>query len=275
MTSEKTADLRDSLNQIEDSYKSSIKSIEKTATAEKAELDIIEKLIPRYEELNKKSNKTATEKAELKNIVDQINDVLPDTIKLVNEEKTAYDATTESIRNTIEARKESIESIAKQNAAIKAQESLLELKSANDNMTLEYAQGRIESLREWQDGLKFNLFDFGATIDWIDNKVFKTGDVEDQIKDLENYIKQYKQYQSIIDSYSSLGSVGSDGECQEKRPIYHRHPENHQQRKPLKITSLGARRWIISLRWIKYPQNDIMRPLKGTTEIIWPDMRIT
>ena len=212
LTSEKTADLRDSLNQIEDSYKSSIKSIEKTATAEKAELDIIEKLIPRYEELNKKSNKTATEKAELKNIVDQINDVLPDTIKLVNEEKTAYDATTESIRNTIEARKESIESIAKQNAAIKAQESLLELKSANDNMTLEYAQGRIESLREWQDGLKFNLFDFGATIDWIDNKVFKTGDVEDQIKDLENYIKQYKQYQSIIDSYSSLGSVGSDGE---------------------------------------------------------------
>lgn len=78
LTSEKTADLRDSLNQIEDSYKSSIKSIEKTATAEKAELDIIEKLIPRYEELNKKSNKTATEKAELKNIVDQINDVLPD-----------------------------------------------------------------------------------------------------------------------------------------------------------------------------------------------------
>ena len=42
LTSEKTADLRDSLNQIEDSYKSSIKSIEKTATAEKAELDIIE-----------------------------------------------------------------------------------------------------------------------------------------------------------------------------------------------------------------------------------------
>lgn len=212
LTSEKTADLRDSLNQIEDSYESSIKSLEKTATAEKAELDIIEKLIPRYEELNKKSNKTATEKAELKNIVDQINNVLPDTINLLNEEKLAYDSTSESIRKTIEARKESIESIAKQNAAIKAQEALMDLKAANDNMTLEYAQGRIESLREWQNGLKFNLFDFGATIDWIDNKVFKTGDVEDQIKNLENYIKQYKQYQSIIDSYSSLGSVGESGE---------------------------------------------------------------
>ena len=211
LTSEKTADLRDSLNQIEDSYESSIKSIEKTASAEKAELDIIEKLIPRYEELNKKSNKTATEKAELKNIVDQINNVLPDTINLLNEEKLAYDSTSESIRNTIEARKESIESIAKQNAAIKAQEALMDLKAANDNMTLEYAQGRIESLREWQNGLKFNLFDFGATIDWIDNKVFKTGDVEDQIKNLENYIKQYKQYQSIIDSYSSLGSAGESG----------------------------------------------------------------
>lgn len=212
LISEKTADLRDSLNQIEDSYESSIKNLEKTATAEKAELDIIEKLIPRYEELNKKSNKTATEKAELKNIVDQINNVLPDTINLLNEEKLAYDSTSESIRKTIEARKESIESIAKQNAAIKAQEALMGLKAANDNMTLEYAQGRIESLREWQNGLKFNLFDFGATIDWIDNKVFKTGDVEDQIKNLENYIKQYKQYQSIIDSYSSLGSVGESGE---------------------------------------------------------------
>lgn len=209
LTSQKTADLRDNLNQIEDSYNSSVKSIEKNAVAEKAELDVIEKLIPKYEELNKKANKTASEKAELKNIVDKINNVLPDAIKLVNDEKSAYDATTESIRNTIEARKESIESIAKQNAAIKAQESLLELKSANDNMTLEYAQGRIESLREWQDGLKFNLFDFGETIDWIDNKVFKTGDVEDQIKDLENYIKQYKQYQSVIDSYGSSGSGGS------------------------------------------------------------------
>lgn len=206
LTSQKTANLRDNLNQIEDSYNSSIESIEKNALSEKAELDVVEKLIPKYEELNKKANKTASEKAELKNIVDQINNVLPDAIKLVNEEKSAYDATTESIRNTIEARKESIESIAKQNAAIKAQESLLELKSANDNMTLEYAQGRIESLREWQDGLKFNLFDFGATIDWIDNKVFKTGDVEDQIRDLENYIKQYKQYQSVIDSYTSTGS---------------------------------------------------------------------
>lgn len=38
LTSEKTADLRDSLNQIEDSYKSSIKSIEKTATRRKSRI---------------------------------------------------------------------------------------------------------------------------------------------------------------------------------------------------------------------------------------------
>lgn len=212
LTSEKTEDLGDKVRQIGESYESSIQSIEKSVASEKAELSVVEKLIPRYEELNNKASKTAGEKLELKNITDQINNVLPDTIHLINEEKMAYDATADSIRNTIEARKESIESIAKQNAAIKAQEALLELQSANNNMTLEYAQGRIESLREWQDGLKFNPTDFGATMDWLDNKVFKTGDVEDQIKDLEEYIRQYKQYQSIIDSYTALGTSESDND---------------------------------------------------------------
>ncbi len=210
LASEKAEDLGNKIRQVGESYESSIQSIEKSIASEKAELSVVEKLIPRYEELNKKASKTAAEKLELKNITDRINTVLPDTIHLINEEKLAYDATAESIRNTIEAREESIESIGKQNAAIKAQEALIELQAANDNMTLEYAQNQLESLKEWRNGLKFNLMDFGETMTWLENKVFKTGGAESQIKDLEDYINQYKQYQSIINSYVASGENESN-----------------------------------------------------------------
>ena len=210
LASEKAEDLGNKIRQVGESYESSIQSIEKSIASEKAELSVVEKLIPRYEELNNKASKTAAEKLELKNITDRINTVLPDTIHLINEEKLAYDATAESIRNTIEAREESIESIGKQNAAIKAQEALIELQAANDNMTLEYAQNQLESLKEWRNGLKFNLMDFGETMTWLENKVFKTGDAESQIKDLEDYINQYKQYQSIINSYVASGENESN-----------------------------------------------------------------
>ncbi len=229
LASEKSEDLGNKIRQVGESYESSIQSIEKSIASEKAELSVVEKLIPRYEELNNKASKTAAEKLELKNITDRINTVLPDTIHLINEEKLAYDATAESIRNTIEAREESIESIGKQNAAIKAQEALIELQAANDNMTLEYAQNQLKSLKEWRNGLKFNLMDFGETMTWLENKVFKTGDAESQIKDLEDYINQYKQYQSIINSYVAAGENESNSGYGETSYIKQSSEKSHAE----------------------------------------------
>lgn len=229
LASEKSEDLGNKIRQVGESYESSIQSIEKSIASEKAELSVVEKLIPRYEELNNKASKTAAEKLELKNITDRINTVLPDTIHLINEEKLAYDATAESIRNTIEAREESIESIGKQNAAIKAQEALIELQAANDNMTLEYAQNQLKSLKEWRNGLKFNLMDFGETMTWLENKVFKTGDAESQIKDLEDYINQYKQYQSIINSYVASGENESNSGYGETSYIKQSSEKSHAE----------------------------------------------
>lgn len=72
-----TEDLNKKMQDLKSSHESAIKSIDDTTNSKMAELNVIEKQIPRLEELNNKTNRTAEEEAEFKSIVDQTADALP------------------------------------------------------------------------------------------------------------------------------------------------------------------------------------------------------
>lgn len=188
-----------SVGDIIDSYKNAVNSIDDTARKEEAELKIVEKLIPRYDELNKKTNKTTTEKNELANIVEQINSILPNSITLINAEKGAYDGVTSAIYNTIEAKKQEIAISAARDKAIQAQKSQMEILEeggfssytdlkANYNLALRASGGKIA-----------NHFDPG---DWI---LEKAGiiDAGYRAAELKELLEEYESLQKVIDKYTS------------------------------------------------------------------------
>ncbi|MCL2771969.1 MAG: phage tail tape measure protein [Oscillospiraceae bacterium] len=107
---DKTSELNKKLEENKNVYESAKKSIEDNKNAQEAELDKVERLIPQYEELNKKVDKTSEEKERLKIIVEEINRILPGAIKLINEETGAYDTQNLSIQDLIKNKRKLIES---------------------------------------------------------------------------------------------------------------------------------------------------------------------
>ena len=186
----------ESIDDIIESYNSTADSIDDNVKKQEAELAIVEKLIPRYEELNNKTNKTFAEKKELANIVGQINNILPDSIKLINAEKGAYEGVTSAIYETIEAKKQEIKIAAYREKAIAAQKAQIELLDEAGVSSIEEVEKLIvppidTSNMNWFE--KF-LLDFASDYNSVDTKFVK-------IKE------KYYQLQEEIDRYTSaMGS---------------------------------------------------------------------
>lgn len=206
--------LGDKVDAVAQSYDASLKSIEEDTAQKEAELKTVQNLAERYDELNGKTKEGTAEREELKRVVGEINSILPNTISLLGEENGAYETTTESIRKSIEARREEIQTIAEREAALKAQQSLSDLKESNGGMSLEAAESRLKYLYAYRDNLKFNIMDFGQTLEWFDNAITGKGELSKEIKELESYISQYKKLESKINDYVNGG--GSLSETKKK-----------------------------------------------------------
>lgn len=198
LTSSKSDTLSQKLKNLDSDFKNVSDSIDDSVGKQNAELSIIEKLVPRYEELNKKTDKTAEKKAELKWIVDQINDVMPDTIKLIDDEKGKYDALAESIYDTVEARKAEIQAIANRDRAIEAQKSQQELLDSLGYTDISQAQAELDKLKNYKTKPGGFFSDFFADYNFanVDSSA------------LEKAISDYEKYQAIIDKYVGTGSKG-------------------------------------------------------------------
>ena len=221
LAAENTESLSQKVKELGESFDEASESINQTATEETAELEFVEKLIPKFEELNGKVDKTAAEKLELKGIVDQINEVLPDTIKLLDEEKGLYSALPDEIYKTIEARKQEIQMIAKRDRALeaaKAQASLLDELGYNtlDDLKLIKNSAEAAYAREYQEAL--DEAERASPI-WKDSPMAKVnadimawdyvkrtfGVTKDDLDALKEAIKQYEEYEKIINEYTSTG----------------------------------------------------------------------
>ena len=182
----------ESIDDVVDSYNSAVDSIDDNVRKQEAELAIVEKLIPRYEELNNKTNKTSAEKNELANVVEQINSILPDSIRLINAEQGAYEGVTAAIYDTIEAKKQEIKIAAYRDKAIEAQKAQMELLEKNGFSSIEEVEKLI--LPEI-DTSNMNWFQ-----KWLLNFSSQYKGVDSNFK---NIVEQYYKLQEDIDRYTS------------------------------------------------------------------------
>ena len=103
-----------------------------------AEADVIERKAERYNELYERYKQTGEASLEMKLLAEDLQNLAPETIRLIDKETGAYNALDESINNVIESlRQKSIEA-AKQNT----------LEGHYDNIT-EYMQRQVEAEREY------------------------------------------------------------------------------------------------------------------------------
>ncbi len=195
LTSQATETLSDKINQVKEDYESATKSIEETQTASEAEVAIVEELIPRYDELNNKTDKTAAEKQELQRIVEQINNIWPDTIELLDEETLRYNQQTAALKDLCEQKREDIRLTALRSQALKAQEGILEIQNQFEVSSIDELRDLFEQelkrLENPEPPDNFSIFDPST---WAVSY--------DDLYALNSAIGQWEKYQSIVDQYT-------------------------------------------------------------------------
>lgn len=125
--SKTTARLNESLAKTADTFQSAAQAAQENAAQNEADLGVTEDLIDRYETLNNAAHKTAEQKAQLANVVQELNSRLPTTISLVDSESGRYDAQADSLRALCDVRREEIQLIAARERAVAAQKAKMEL----------------------------------------------------------------------------------------------------------------------------------------------------
>ena len=204
------------VDDIADSFSNAEESAKNSAIQQEDELKFVEKLLPKYEELNGKVEKTATEKAELSRVVNDINTILPDSIKLLNEEKGIYDGLPDAIKATITAKREEIQIIQERAAAMAAIEAQSKLMAESGFGTIDEVMSEISYIDKFVGGLNGTKETDNSIFSWLmsDKQKAKIGKVDrDRLRDLKKLAEDYSKYQKIIDGYANgevAPSVSSD-----------------------------------------------------------------
>lgn len=203
LTSESVESLSDAVDDVNQSYSDFVSQSEENVREQEAELAIVERLLPRYEELNDKVDKTAAEKQELAGIVEKINEALPGSIELIDNETALYKGSTEEINKNIEARKNEIKAIAAKEQAQKAASAQLSLLDEAGFTSIDEAEKELARLKSEYGDLPDMIFDdffMSLMSDQVPLKQNKA-----QIEALEDLIASYNEYESKINSWLSDG----------------------------------------------------------------------
>lgn len=203
LTSESVESLSDAVDDVNQSYSDFVSQSEENVREQEAELAIVERLLPRYEELNDKVDKTAAEKQELAGIVEKINEALPGSIELIDKETALYNGSTEEINKNIEARKNEIKAIAAKEQAQKAASAQLSLLDEAGFTSIDEAEKELARLKSEYGDLPDMIFDdffMSLMSDQVPLKQNKA-----QIEALEDLIASYNEYESKINSWLSDG----------------------------------------------------------------------
>lgn len=87
----------ESLTKTVDAFNSTAQAAQENASQQQAEVSVTEELINKYEALNTAASKTAEQKSQLANVVQELNSRLPTTISLIDNESGQYDAQADSL----------------------------------------------------------------------------------------------------------------------------------------------------------------------------------
>jgi len=128
--------LIESNQDLKESYEDLKVAAEETETAELAKIETVKQLIPRLEELSKKTKLTADEDGELNSIIEQLNSAMPELQLAIDNETGALNRQINTVWEAVSA----YQSLAKAKAA----QSLLE----------EAERGKLETQKALSDNLK-------------------------------------------------------------------------------------------------------------------------
>ena len=170
-----TKELNQALKDNRQAYEDANTAAENLATTQQADLTLVEKLVPKYEELNGKVNKTTEEKEELRKIVERINGIMPDAIRLINDETGAYETQNGTLKDLIATKRAAIEAeldYQKARNAIVAQREAQEERDAaatkRDDLINQYRENYGDRLTERDlKAIELNEFDFAGHLSSI------------------------------------------------------------------------------------------------------------
>lgn len=117
LTQESTNSLIGSTQRLNEETNNVVQSIEDDTAAKMTELAMIEQLLPKIEELNNKTNRTASEQELLESMVSQVNEVMPGLIGEIDESTNSFELNTKAIRDNIDAYKAYLQAQSKQQIA--------------------------------------------------------------------------------------------------------------------------------------------------------------
>lgn len=176
--------LSDKYKKFNDEAKQNRKTREDSTESAEVEAGTLKYLGDRLEELRKKQHKTVSEKAEMKSIVDQLNEKIPDLALHYNEETDKLDKSTEAIKRSIEQR----------TALLKVEAAQENLKSVYKDLTkaeMEKAKADkvLEKAKDKRDSAK-NDFETAYSKMEATPEYQRTAE---QAKQLQNLGKSYNQ----------------------------------------------------------------------------------
>lgn len=207
--------LGDKVDAVAQSFEDAAEAADNNAAKQEAELQLVEKLLPKYEELNGKTKEGTAERAELERVINEINAVLPDTITLLDKEKGLYEGLPDSIRDTVAARREEIQALQEREKVTSALEAKLKLEEETGfTSTLEIAkalkeaQDDLEKVARHEKGTNPFLLAGISAISPAAGAILRGNDIKDardKVEDLKNLMEQYTKYSKTIDDYINGG----------------------------------------------------------------------
>lgn len=163
---------REEIKELDNDVKELSESTQKSINRSEAEISIIEDKAKRYEELREKAHRTAEEEAELKDKAIELQQYMPDSIQLIDEQTGAYNSLGNAIDGVIAS--------MKKNAYVQAYENqITEIATAQIE-----AKKNLEELQKEFDEVDKRLKSKGATYDYYGQPRF-VDDKENPLLGLE------------------------------------------------------------------------------------------
>lgn len=197
-----TENLTNKVKANKDAYDQSVESIEKSADEKIVELNAIEKLLPKIEELNNKTNRNAAEQKALNDLVEKVNAIYPNLIGNINSQTGSYNLNTAAIKNNIAALKEQVRMEAQRDLAVEKykrvaqiDDDLSKLKEEYNNLYADYKDYASSDVNLYIDTM---LDMFGAS---------KYKDLERRSQQIRELQKEKEKLEKEIDGLLDFSEI--------------------------------------------------------------------
>lgn len=196
----KAAELRDTYDELSDSLESNRKVREESVDTAATEAEQAQILSDKLENLAGKENKSASEKAAMKSMVDQLNEVIPDLNLVYDDEADKLSKTTDEINNKIDAMRREAEV-----AAFREAQASITKDMASANLELYKAEESLAQMQE-DEAAAYDTY-MQKMKEW---KAAGTGATEDQMKAANDAGQEWRKCRdataeasSVVDDYKS------------------------------------------------------------------------